>query len=182
MALQHPRNWFNTPPYLEGMSPKDRIVHYILGRIFQYRDIVKDEPDYGRFIPGCDVLTFRQVLYLRRFYIIRNGPFKLFLHFINRSDNDRHMHDHPWDFTTLCLSGGYMEKLPGGVRGFRPWHILRNPAEHLHQVILRKEQPAWTLVHTKQARRVWGFQTEDGWIDWRTYLGIPNEPDSAEDI
>ena len=25
----------------------------------------------------------------------------------------------------------------------------------------------------KQARRTWGFWTDDGWQDWRAYLGLP---------
>lgn len=184
MALQNPRNWFKSPPHLEHMSRTNRFIHHVLGRIFQYRDIVKEEEDTDVFLRSPINI---QSLYLRRFFLIRKGPFKLFLHFINRSDNDRHMHDHPWDFTSLCLSGGYMESSANGVRGFRPGQILRNTAEHRHKVILRQDSndaeiPAWTLIHTKKARRVWGFHTEDGWVDWRTYLGIPDEPDSAEDI
>lgn len=214
MALQAPSNWLKSPPFLDQMSLGNRILHHILGRIFQYRDITKEDVQYESQFAlvrrangtlGYD--GFRRVtsLYLRRFYIIRKGPFKLFLHFINRSDNDRHMHDHPWDFSSLILSGGYMEELPPwfprvirntmfikapntfSYRKAKPFSIVKNKAEHLHRVQLHYKEdgtliPAWTLVHAGEARRVWGFLDDNGWKDWRTYLGLQNAPDSEEDI
>ena len=34
------------------------------------------------------------------------------LHFFARGDDDESLHDHPWDFTTRILAGGYVEHLP----------------------------------------------------------------------
>jgi hypothetical protein len=111
------------------MTGFDRFAHRVLTRLFNYRDIVK--PENGK-----------DTLYLRRFYIIRKGPFKLFLHNIRRSDSDRHLHDHPWDFDSICLKNGYIEYYGLGsdgnqatkVRMFSPFNLLRNKAEHTHIV------------------------------------------------
>lgn len=157
------------------MRRRDRVLNWLFTKLFKYRDIVKQ-------VEGKDAL------YLRRFFIFRTKMFpnfRIFLHFINRSDDDRHLHDHPWDFTSLILSGGYNEVLPPGdefmVR--KPGQILRNKAEHIHKVQLRDNKPAWTLVRARQARRIWGFHTESGWVDWRKYLGLDaHHPDSPEDI
>jgi hypothetical protein len=172
-------------PFLDEMDAFDWKAHRFLARFFKYRDIVKKEDG-------------KETLYLRRFYLIRKGPFKLFLHNIRRSDSDRDQHDHPWDFSTICLRGGYIEyitKDPGSVtpkkdvRYFGPRDVLKNKAEHTHRVELLHDafkhipyQSTWTLVHTKKARRVWGFWVNGYHRDWRTYLGLPNNtPDSEED-
>lgn len=34
------------------------------------------------------------------------------LHYICRPDNDRHFHDHPWNFVSVILRGGYVENRP----------------------------------------------------------------------
>jgi hypothetical protein len=171
-------------PFVAEMTGFDRFAHRVLTRLFNYRDIVK--PENGK-----------DTLYLRRFYIIRKGPFKLFLHNIRRSDSDRHLHDHPWDFDSICLKNGYIEFYGLGsdgnqatkVRMFSPFNLFRNKAEHTHIVQLPCDffniqyESTWTLVHTKKARRTWGFWVDGKHVEWRTYLGLPaNTPDSEEDV
>jgi hypothetical protein len=119
------------------------------------------------------------------------------LHHILRSDNDRALHDHPWNFTSIILWGGYWEHvafdLTKGASGMRiPRHaqfcaptkangtltlrcwfrvgsILHRKAECAHRVELPKGKTAWTLVFTSNKIRDWGFHTVKGWIPWRTY-------------
>ena len=47
--------------------------------------------------------------YLRRYYILKTRWFRIYLHEILRSDEDRDCHDHPWNFTSIILKGGYWE-------------------------------------------------------------------------
>lgn len=122
-------------------------------------------------------------------YIVQTPWGTVRLHNIRRSDRDRFLHDHPWDFWSLLLTGGYVETLPGTVRErvslmhgavawkevpnrrVWPWlSLVRHAAEDLHGLVL--DQPIWTLVWTGPRRRDWGFQTDRGWVYWRTYLGI----------
>lgn len=92
------------------------------------------------------------------------------LHHIMRSDLDRHLHDHPFDFTSLLLTGGYLEFLPGlSFPMFRRrWSLLRRPATTLHKLHL-PFGPVWTLVFTSPWKRQWGYQTEEGWVQWDKY-------------
>lgn len=167
-------------PFIEDMTGFDRIAHIVLSKFFNYRDIVKFE-------------LGKDALYLRRWFL----PFHFFIHNIRRSDSDRHLHDHPWDFTSLCLRGGYIEMIGTGddrrtlaKRWFSPFQIVRNKAEHTHIVKLFHDAFAripytstWTLVKAGKARRVWGFWVDGEWVDWRTYLGLPKDtPDSPEDV
>lgn len=111
-----------------------------------------------------------------RYYLLDCPLFALYVHRFHRSDHDRHVHDHPWSFFTLLLSGGYWEHLPKFAElpegeQMRVWRrrfsILWRPAEWRHWVEI--ERPVWTLVLRLRRRRAWGFWTERGWVDWQTY-------------
>lgn len=129
--------------------------------------------------------------YLRRYVITRNKWFRIFIHEILMSDEDEEMHDHPWDFTTFLLSGGYVEEIPRGnyiskkyrekgmneemplselkTRTYRPrFSIIRHRAEDFHRIEL--EKPVWTLFFAGNKRRQWGFMTENGWEYYRSFL------------
>jgi len=75
------------------------------------------------------------------------GTFRL--HHILRSDEARALHDHPWDFTSILLTGGYDEILPRAdgseycVHHPR-WSVVRHAAEDQHRLIVHR--PVWTLV------------------------------------
>jgi hypothetical protein len=167
----------------------------LLCKLLPYRDIVK-------------VVDGKETLYLRRFFLKRSQAKSMtgdeggvFLHVIHRNDDDKDPHDHPWDFTSVVLKGGYVDecwhwiedagagrRLPGTlfrVKGerrppeyerVRPLRVVQRKAEHLHRVQgIKPGRPAWTLVFTGPRRRSWGFVTENGWRHWRDYLGLPKE-------
>ena len=116
--------------------------------------------------------------YLERWHIIPENNWRnVFLHRMNGPDPGRDMHDHPWDFTTFILWGGYVE-----IEGFWSEHgferrtnvrptfsISRIPAEHIHAI--RAVRPnTWTFVITGRRRREWGFHTKDGWVPYEEYF------------
>lgn len=49
-------------------------------------------------------------VYLRRWRVIQTPLFALYLHHILMPDGDRDLHDHPYPFASLILSGGYTEE------------------------------------------------------------------------
>ena len=106
--------------------------------------------------------------YMRRWRLIT--PWICFrLHHILRSDSDRHHHDHPMDFVSFILRGGYVEYTPDKEpRVCKPFRFVFRRAEDLHFIKLRGRS-AWTFLITGPFRREWGFQTEDGWIIAREY-------------
>lgn len=115
------------------------------------------------------------------------GPAKR-IHEILRSDADRHLHDHPWDYTTVILAGGYWEERPADplhptvervIEWMAPGRILRRQAESAHRLILPDGATCTTLFATGPRRRDWGFHTEAGWVHWRQYLNIPEGTGSA---
>lgn len=140
--------------------------------------------------PKFDIIKLvdgKPELYLRRFFIVRTKLFSIYLHYIPRPDEDRDPHDHPWTFRSLLLRGGYEEEVfvwdeVSKQRRFLKRNVRKavalgmRPAETVHQII--SVQPnTWTLMFTGPVQRQWGFLTETGWVDWRTYLNIWDKVD-----
>ena len=100
-------------------------------------------------------------------------PWGMFrIHHILRSDNQRgDCHDHPFDFTSFLLTGGYREVCMVGdtevEKLWPPLSIVRKRAEDAHRIIVR--EPLWTLVWTGPRVHEWGFHTPDGWVHWKEY-------------
>lgn len=124
-------------------------------------------------------LTHNGALYMRRWVaqIARLGSIRL--HYIARPDPARHLHDHPWDFVSFVLRGWYEEVYEGRIHGSRIAEFTRRRrwlnaqrfrATHAHQITAVAPGGCWTLVLAGPLRRVWGFETAAGWIDFRTYL------------
>jgi hypothetical protein len=106
--------------------------------------------------------------YMERYWLHRGRGFEVRLHHL-LTDDARDLHDHPWDFVSLLLTGGYRETtVDGTVEHWAPI-IVPRPARRLHRLELLAG-PMWTYVVTGPISRTWGFATEHGWVNWRTYL------------
>lgn len=137
----------------------------------------------GRFVEHRVIENSCGDPYLVRYFLMgrsdkRSRFFKgaVYLHHILRSDEDRHLHDHPWPFTSLILWGGYREVHPivTGRSGYTDWgwlSVIRHAASDSHRLIL--DRPAWTLVFRGEKERSWGFHTENGWTPWAKYTSSP---------
>jgi hypothetical protein len=147
----------------------------------------KAPPSRGALVAACDLLATmlerigarRPYLhlegYMERFWLLRTPWLSARVHRILRSDHDRALHDHPWDYASIILRGGYWEITDGGRRWYGPGSIVVRRAEHLHRLVLPHGPPATTLFLHRRKRRDWGFRTEAGWVDWRTYAGARGE-------
>jgi hypothetical protein len=110
--------------------------------------------------------------YMRRYYLLGSSPqvpgSKARFHQILASDL-ADLHDHPWDFVSVILSGSYVETTPTSEQEFGPGSVLVRTAEQLHRLSL-PNGPVWTFIMVGPARRRWGFATDDGWVHWSEYL------------
>lgn len=163
-----------------------RFISNVLAKVFRHRDIVIDDE-----------------LYLRRVFLTpRSWPLRVFLHFIFRPDEGKWLHDHPWDFWSLTLWGGYdeMRMLPADdppdrhlldsriyrlkhnkLLPFLPFVWIKYPAETRHRVVMDHidgPKTTVTLLFVKQASREWGFfpHDDDRWVHWREHLGLTPVP------
>lgn len=119
--------------------------------------------------------TYHIGSYMKRF--IFGTPWgTIRLHHILRSDYDRALHDHPFSFWTILLTGGYIEVLPDGKHAEKhikrkKWTMRWVDAEQPHRLVLDK--PVWTLVLATHQTRDWGFYVggnePENWIYNRSY-------------
>lgn len=138
-------------------QPFDNIEADAPGPFFGY-------PRY-RSIGACDSTKGPLLI---RYFLLHTKPISVFLHHLMQSDEDRALHDHPWSFITILLSGGYWEYTQSERLWRKRWSILFRPAEWQHRLELPK--PTWTLVIKFRSRREWGFIMKDGWVKWNDYL------------
>jgi len=72
------------------------IASQYIGSLYRPPDLVIAPKGYGE--------------YLFRWYVIpRNREANVYFHIQTQSDPERPLHDHPWDNTSVILSGGYDE-------------------------------------------------------------------------
>jgi len=109
--------------------------------------------------------------YLRRYYLVQTRWGSVYLHEIMRSDEDRDLHDHPWNFVSLVLRRGYTEHLLGGHTRYCGFsRVIFHRAEDAHKVELSGTGTTWTLVIVGRKRRDWGFVTSNGWVQHEQYF------------
>lgn len=130
-------------------------------------------------------------------------PWSLRIHHIMRPDEDRDMHDHPWNARTIILRGWYTEQrqtinqwkrnaLAGMVSKPDPkwvdWIMCEacewmrrdqgDTAQLLHGEYHRIDQVSpggvITLFITSKWRGDWGFLVNGVKVPWRTYTGTDN--------
>jgi hypothetical protein len=122
--------------------------------------IMSREPD---FIIGDN--------YLRRWWIIpRNEGCNVYLHEILHSDDDRALHDHPWDNTSMLLDGSYIEHTPEGSFVREAGSIVTRPATALHRLEVPDGGRAVSLFITGPKVREWGFDCPKGWRHWTEFV------------
>jgi hypothetical protein len=124
------------------------------------RDVMQRDPD---FIIGDN--------YLRRWWVIpRNAMGNVYLHEILQSDDDRALHDHPWQNTSILLSGSYTEHTPEGVFERKAGDVVTRQAESLHRLVIPDGGSALTIFMTGPVVREWGFDCPQGWRHWREFV------------
>jgi len=108
------------------------------------------------------------------------------VHEITRSDRDRSLHDHPFDYLTFILKGGYWEITERPMRSrskliqawpalystwYGPGSVLFRFAENAHRLVVPGREPAVTWFVSGPKRREWGFHTPTGWVHWTDFGG-----------
>ena len=127
-----------------------------------------------RIIYGCDGRGDGDTPYLTRYYLLDKKWMQICIHVFHRSDFDD-MHDHPWNFLSIILWGGYLEETMGYKRRRQrkrvwPGMFLFRRATHRHRVVLKNEKKAVSLVFMGPYIREWGFFTRNGWIHFKKYF------------
>jgi len=97
------------------------------------------------------------------------------IHHILTKDNDRHLHDHPWQFRSIILSGWYREErlLPSGeLQMFKrsAGDTYTCSRGDYHRILEISEDPLYTLCIIGKKESSWGFLVNGQHIDSHEYL------------
>ena len=140
-------------------------------------------------------------LYLRRYMVFQSKLFCVYIHRFLKSDDDTH-HDHPWNFLTYVVDGGYTEEtvtsplykkfgvwpveFTKSVTKRLPGTIAYRRAKDIHRVIVDKErteaevdQAPLTVCFIGPRVREWGFwlpvkeePKKKRWVLWTEFLEL----------
>lgn len=118
------------------------------------------------------------------------------IHHICRCDQDRHLHDHPWNARTIVLRGWYYEERPFDVNNRLPSGSMYSFVSggqtralfdrergytgrllfgQYHRISDVSPYGVWTLFITGRKRGTWGFEVNGVKVPWREYLGLDKE-------
>jgi len=133
-------------------------IENLLNTLFKKREIVNCDHD----------------LYLIRWFVIRTERFAVFIHKFVRSDEDRALHDHPWDFIVVPVWRGYIEhsellSYPMHRRVYPVLGSRARAATYRHRVELIDGKPSWSLFFRFKRIREWGFWLPEGFIKWNKW-------------
>lgn len=128
-------------------------------------------------------------------------PWSFRIHHIMRHDEDRDLHDHPWNARTIILRGWYNEQRPASDQWkkavmsslipdpdpkFLDW-IMKDACEWIrrdqgdtarlnhgeyHRIDQIAPDGVYTLFITSKWRGDWGFLVNGVKVPWRKYTGI----------
>lgn len=120
-------------------------------------------------------------------------PWSFRVHHIMRHDEDRDLHDHPWNARTIILRGWYVEQrlldsehpvlsglnVPSGAQATEYIDLCAGDTARLnhgeyHRIDQISPGGVYTLFITSKRRGDWGFLVNGVKVPWRTYTGTDN--------
>lgn len=107
--------------------------------------------------------------YLSRWFLIHRKWLSVFIHKFHRSDEDRALHDHPWNYISIILRHGYWEHSKSGVEWIPEGSVIFRRGTWRHRIELDKGKKAWTLIIRFKRYREWGFWNGEQFTQWQDW-------------
>ena len=130
-------------------------------------------------------------LHFKRWRLISTPWFSIYIHGIYKEDEDLHLHDHPWNYTSLILRGYFTERSMSydviksddsewrnkrvSERVIGPFRLINRKAEQFHKILKLHSKAVYTLFFVGKRKREWGYDVNGKWIDHETYRKLKNE-------
>lgn len=120
-------------------------------------------------------------VYLERLRILDTPLFGVYIHHITAEDPDRDLHNHPWPFLSIVLSGHYIEEITREphadvwkteLEAHKRGSIHKFSLAWAHR-IRSVDDGTWTLIIRGRRRPNWGFFIAPGHlVPWRVYHDV----------
>lgn len=113
-------------------------------------------------------------VHFRRWEILKTRWGSIWLHAIYKADQDKHLHNHPWDFKSLVLKGSYLEQTEKGIIKQHPGKFNSRNGESYHKILELLSPVVYTLFFVSPTKREWGYKVDGKFIDHITYRELKN--------
>lgn len=113
-------------------------------------------------------------VHFRRWEILKTRWGSIWLHAIYKADQDKHLHNHPWDFKSLVLKGSYLEQTEKGIIKQHPCKFNSRNGESYHKILELLSPVVYTLFFVSPTKREWGYNVNGKFIDHITYRELKN--------
>ena len=113
-------------------------------------------------------------VHFRRWEILKTRWGSIWLHAIYKADQDKHLHNHPWDFKSLVLKGSYLEQTEKGIIKQHPGKFNSRNGESYHKILELLSPVVYTLFFVSPIKREWGYNVDGKFIDHITYRELKN--------
>ncbi len=108
-------------------------------------------------------------LHFKRYSILNFGIFRIYIHFIYKSDLDEHLHSHPWSFLNIVLFGKYIEQLSDKKRLKYPLFISYCGRNIFHKIDKLLSKKVVTLNFMFGKWKPWFYKVDDTTIGFEDY-------------
>lgn len=113
------------------------------------------------------------VLHFRRWRLLWTPWFGVYIHRIYKADDDKFLHDHPWDYFSMILKGSYTEMycnvIVNYTRRLDPGNWGFNKATRFHKIYELNSESVTTLFITCRRKRDWGYHIGQCWVQHEAY-------------
>lgn len=152
-------------------------------KVFNYLLNMAKKTPYTHIYGEQDKQLYMERYWLFNPYPVSGGksrynwlPLSIRIHKIVKPDNDRHLHDHPWNARTFILKGWYTEERFAML--FNDWYTRftgdtsRLNFGEYHRITEVSENGVYTLFVTGKYRGTWGFLVDGLKVPYKKYLGL----------
>lgn len=114
-------------------------------------------------------------LHFRRWELLKTKWFSIWIHGIYESDQDLHLHNHPWDFKSIVLKGSYIELTEKGFVWQTPMKFNSRNGENFHKIYKLLTPVVYTLFFVTPIKREWGYRVNSEFITHDKYRELKKQ-------
>jgi len=121
------------------------------------------------------------VVHFKRWQLLKTPWFSIYFHGIYKADEDLHLHNHPWNYTSICVWGSFFEASEHSMTLVSPLTISRQKSSRFHKIWKLQSKAVYTLFFvSNRVEGDWGYLVDGKFIDHKTYRKLKNKENDKE--
>ena len=108
-------------------------------------------------------------IHFERYVIFTSRYFNIFIHKIYKADEDKYLHNHPWNIFTMILKGSYIELLESGENIRNLFNCGYRNHKQYHKILKLNSDKVVTLALTFGKRCNWFYLIDGKEVSNDTY-------------